>query len=1222
MRQDFERIRRSAERALVVGVLLAFAVTLHGAKAAAQGDPDMREIIPYLMLVIDTSGSMERLPACACTTPSCEECLPDCSLANDADGTPPKDAQGHERKKNRWAVALEALTGTFQDFQCEPIARTTDNGMDYDVGYYLPYHQPWDCTSQLAGTPCAYGSSHSTALQNGNGIIDTYKGRVRFGLMTFDGFDTFVGAPPLVSVSQFETNEDLSNGVQGLWSYGGGHSFHYPRCTENYMIDTGVRSPTADQGTLISLNSCLGPGAPGTANCPSWCGSCPADNDNISSAIETALLKVRPYGGTPIAASLDDLYYHIKVDLNRDDQFGSCRRRFALLMTDGYPDDDYRQFGCNCKYDDLPGPMQCKGEDPEAMHCPYPTSEEAADYLIHGRPDTTDKPMLEELFVVGLAIDDNNVLTELNKIARAGCSKDDGCEKDADHNVALFASDLPSLVQSLGAVIDNVIEPISRSVPSYAMGTTTATNRTQYQLSAGFELPVGGKDPVTGEEEPWTGLLERRLFTCKADGTVNDDNTIDKDPSARFHDLLNSRTTSRVLYSTAPPSPLRADQYLYSGQTSDPCGAGCSLFPIEDVADVAHLGAADETERSNILRWVRGTGGVRQHKRLGDIYHSSPVIVGAPQFDTSDEAFNLFRQRPVVAQRPLTMFVGSNDGILHAFSVEESAAVSALNFPHYDAGEEMWGFIPPLLLDNLKDNLTRHQFMMDGTPLVKNVYFHRALGDDATGQEYHTVLITGMREGGASYIALDVTDVTHPQFLWQFNDVVGTESVMGKTFAQVGVGQATFKDQDGNLKNGAVAIIPGGVGELGPSGVGGECSNGVTNQAARNGTGSGAQVFKSLAPQSDGSSQDILHRGDVRCWKDVGRALYFVDIETGKLIKKIHRDSSGKLVFPSPLVSTPAVFSGDIGARASRAFVVDADGVIWRIDLTSDDQDNTIVYSSDKSGDPDNGWVAKPFHDIFWDMSPYDGELTYEAPILSVDADGNVIVIVGTGDNNNFVKPTIKNRVVSLTEKPTQPVVNGPIVYRASVNWEKRVKPEHGFVDSELVTGTMSLFEGQLFFGTFIAVTGADACDLGKGRIHAVDYLLPDQTDTNGSNPETYGPKVIPADELAYTTEGEQVINIEAEDAVSNFMLMGLSLTERPTCSVIDEASFDVYGGKLPGVTSLAQPALYLVAQASGSTGANSLIQKQVGSKLGSVQLQLNKTAGTSKVTSWATSLD
>jgi hypothetical protein len=54
----------------------------------------------------------------------------------------------------------------------------------------------------------------------------------------------------------------------------------------------------------------------------------------------------------------------------------------------------------------------------------------------------------------------------------------------------------------------------------------------------------------------------------------------------------------------------------------------------------------------------------------------------------------------------------------------------------------------------------------------------------------------------------------------------------------------------------------------------------------------------------------------------------------------------------------------------------------------------------------------------------------------------------------------------------------------------------------------------------------------------------------------------------------------------------------------------------------LAQPALYLVAQASGSTGANSLIQKQVGSKLGSVQLQLNKTAGTSKVTSWATSLD
>src|SRR5690349_19806281 len=103
---------------LLVG-LGAFAAS----DARAQA-PDMREIYPYLMLVIDSSGSMERLPACTCTTPGCEECLPNCTLPNVTPGNiPPKDAAGHELKKNRWAVTLEALTGTFNDFQCTQLAR-------------------------------------------------------------------------------------------------------------------------------------------------------------------------------------------------------------------------------------------------------------------------------------------------------------------------------------------------------------------------------------------------------------------------------------------------------------------------------------------------------------------------------------------------------------------------------------------------------------------------------------------------------------------------------------------------------------------------------------------------------------------------------------------------------------------------------------------------------------------------------------------------------------------------------------------------------------------------------------------------------------------------------------------------------------------------------------------------------------------------------------------
>ena len=46
------------------------------------------------------------------------------------------------------------------------------------------------------------------------------------------------------------------------------------------------------------------------------------------------------------------------------------------------------------------------------MHCPYPTAEEVASDLIHGRTADGDPAMIQQLFVVGLAIDDTNVLQD------------------------------------------------------------------------------------------------------------------------------------------------------------------------------------------------------------------------------------------------------------------------------------------------------------------------------------------------------------------------------------------------------------------------------------------------------------------------------------------------------------------------------------------------------------------------------------------------------------------------------------------------------------------------------------------------------------------------------------------------------------------------------------------------------------------------------------------
>jgi len=755
----------------------------------------------------------------------------------------------------------------------------------------------------------------------------------------------------------------------------------------------------------------------------------------------------------------------------------------------------------------------------------------------------------------------------------------------------------------------------------FATSTLTAPGSPrQYQVSTGFEVPVE-------QNAPWTGIIERRRFSCDSTTQQPVEETVIA--SDRLQDRIRVQTNPSLL--TTLPETGSPNGYLYGRTSGSPCGVpnagdptGCNLVPLNDSTldtntfGLGPAGSVTNARRQEILDWMYGaTGSPRASKKLGDIYHSSPVIQSRPRFDTGDEAFNQFRISDVVANRPVTLFVNTNDGMIRAISLEDFTAPpgSTIYNTNYTAGDQFWGFVPPLLLDKLEDNLTDHRLTMDGIPVVKDVYFNRVRGARATSnaQQYHSVLVTGMRGGLVgqptnAYIALDVTNPTSPKFLWQF-----TDPHMGKTYAQPAIVQAIYRFDTGGgtfiTKNGAIAILPGGVGITGASSVPNDCANGATNPAMLTSAGRPFQT-----KESPTSSAVANHRTDIRCWRDYGRSLYFVDVETGQLIKKIHTTGSGGLVFPSPLVSTPAVFQSDVGTLASRAYVTDADGVIWRIDLSDPDP---------QPNDPMNGWTARPFHDIFWDRSPTQGEVSYEAPILSTDEQGQLVVIAGTGDSDNFVKPTVENRVVSLTEVRDNITVGLPAVERnkAALNWEKRVKPTGGLVASELVTGSMALFSGQLYFGTFIAIAGNNACDMGKGRVFAVDYLQKDTTDLNtggSSQINTWGP--LPIVTPGLNTASNSIINVGPTSAADNLMVLGLGVTERPSCANLDTASFDAFGQSVPAISQTENPALYLVAQGSGDT--SSLLTEHSNSRLRSVELQIKRPRTASRVLSWAGSVD
>lgn len=168
--------------------------------------------------------------------------------------------------------------------------------------------------------------------------------------------------------------------------------------------------------------------------------------------------------------------------------------------------------------------------------------------------------------------------------------------------------------------------------------------------------------------------------------------------------------------------------------------------------------------RLNYLRGSRyGEGDVfRQRETLmGDVINSSPVYVANPLDVWGDAEY--IKYKAAHKNRKAVVYVGANDGMLHAFdatlqSVDGTLVNSATS------GNELFAFVPgdTTLYSNLH-NLSNpnynnnHKYFVDGNPIVRDV--RTTTGCTATaGYCYKTMLFGGLNAGGKSIYALDVTD--------------------------------------------------------------------------------------------------------------------------------------------------------------------------------------------------------------------------------------------------------------------------------------------------------------------------------------------------------------------------------------------------------------------------------------------------------------------------------
>jgi len=426
---------------------------------------------------------------------------------------------------------------------------------------------------------------------------------------------------------------------------------------------------------------------------------------------------------------------------------------------------------------------------------------------------------------------------------------------------------------------------------------------------------------------------------------------------------------------------------------------------------------------------------------LGDIFHSNPVVVGSPNAPVNELSYKLFSAAK--RERPRVIYAGANDGFLHAFHAgtwqefetdsEGNPTSTPLAVPTHDrgTGEELFGFMPWAVVDSIKelpksDTFPRTMEAVDGSPVAADAWFYRSVNSgqlstvdpdltpgDTEMARWRTVLMGGLRNGGQSYYALDVTDPTesaaqsssiYPRYLWGFpcdsdecDDAVnpGTEEeedYMGFTWSEPVITRVRVKVN--NAPNPA----------------------GYDRWVAIFGAG--------YHPHGDPNGSDYREPDDSG-FEAMGRAIYMVDITTGEVLakKRFDEDAASLTDTHSPQVgikemryafaSAPAVFDLDFDGYADVVYIGDLGGNLWKW-VVSAPGDDPINNTGEDDDTAQPNWPFRLFMRAGTSLeptlppeqlnNPYDNTVHYQSfffPPTGVLRKGDVYLAFGAGERAN-----------------------------------------------------------------------------------------------------------------------------------------------------------------------------------------------------------------------------
>ncbi len=347
---------------------------------------------------------------------------------------------------------------------------------------------------------------------------------------------------------------------------------------------------------------------------------------------------------------------------------------------------------------------------------------------------------------------------------------------------------------------------------------------------------------------------------------------------------------------------------------------------------------------------------------FGDVFHSSPVAVGPPlpflRFETgygpaTDSTSFMGR----FGRRQRVLFVGANDGMLHGF---DSGSFTDPNGPgggdeYYTpgTGNELFGYIPGFVLNKVKDlprdSIGAKRYFVDGAPIAADAWLDYNNDGTKGGDEWTTVMLAPMREGGEGVLALDITDPNassgnhnpYPRLMWEF-----TNAGLGQTWSRPIItrvkmlGTASTGDRcgandgDGDCKEQWVAIFGAG----------------YVDQANPN---MGVYI-------SDPNNATFQK----------SRGVFIVDLKTGVILSQL-KPAAGTAPSTDPfkkmnyaVAAEPTVLDMNSDGFADLVYIGDLGGQLWKWDIS-------------RVGVPTSGVVP---------TSIWPAQVYFEAPVVTVAA--------------------------------------------------------------------------------------------------------------------------------------------------------------------------------------------------------------------------------------------